>query len=111
MATGGDGFGSSFSAASENSGTHTDHTKTVYLTLLGGLVVGGFATWLLAPFAGGELGVAVTLGAVAGAALAACVLITLSFAGQARHWSRVKRAAQRDPEGFRRWGRGEGPLP
>ena len=49
MATADEGFGSNFSADSETSGTITDHTKTVYLTLLGGLVVGVLAAWLLVP--------------------------------------------------------------
>jgi hypothetical protein len=111
MATGDEGFGSSFSADSETSGTITDHTKTVYLTLLGGLVVGVLAAWLLVPFAGLELGIAVALGGVAGVALAVAALIVISFARQALHWSRIKRAAQRDPEGFRRWASGDGPMP
>jgi hypothetical protein len=111
MATGDEGFGSSFSADSETSGTITDHTKTVYLTLLGGLVVGVLAAWLLVPFAGLELGIAVALGGVAGVALAVSALIVISFARQALDWSRIKRAAQRDPEGFRRWASGDGPMP
>jgi hypothetical protein len=111
MATGDEGFGTSFSADSETSGTITDHTKLVYPTLAGGLVVGVLAAWLLIPLAGVERGISVALGGAAGVALAAAALIVVSFASQALHWSRVKRAAQRDPEGFRRWARGDGPMP
>ena len=69
------------------------------------------ATWLLVPLAGLELGIAVALGGVAGMAFAVAALIVISFARQASHWSRIKRAAQRDPEGFRRWASGDGPMP
>jgi hypothetical protein len=110
MATGDESFGSSFSADSETSGTITDHTRTVYLTLLGGLV-GVLAAWGLVPFAGLELGIAVALGGVAGVALAVSAWIVISFARQALHWARIKRAAQRYPEGFRRWASGDGPMP
>jgi Na+-driven multidrug efflux pump len=111
MATGDEGFGSTFSADSTTSGTTTDQTYSVYMTLLGGLVVGVLAVWLLVPFAGLELGIAVVLGGVAGIVLAVAALIVISFARQAWHWSRIKRAARRDPEGFRLWARGDGPLP
>jgi uncharacterized membrane protein len=111
MTAGDEVFGSRFSADSETSGTITDHTKAVYLTLLGGLVVGVLAAWLLVPFAGLELGIAVALGGVAGVALAVSALIEISIARQALHWSRIKRAAQRDFQGFRRWASGDGPMP
>jgi predicted membrane-bound spermidine synthase len=111
MATGDEGFGSSFSGDSETSGTITDITKGVSLTLLGGLVVGVLAAWLLVPLAGLERGIAVALGGVAGVVLAYAVLIVIWFARQALHGSRIKRAVQRDPEGFRRWARGDGPMP
>jgi len=109
--TGDEGFGSTFSADSATSGTITDQTKLVSLTLLGGLVVGVLTAWLLVPLAGLELGIAMALGGVAGVALAVAALIAMSFARQALRWPRIKRTAQRDPEGFRRGANCDGPLP